>query len=126
MLQTMPPQTFAEFYQDFYPRLYRFIFSRTEVTQSDADDLAQDTLLEAWRNKERFLGESTYETWILSIAKHKIADSFRKVSTRNNKVQEVRRALTKLDTQPIPEDLLATSEMRQRVAEALRACNPVC
>jgi RNA polymerase sigma-70 factor (ECF subfamily) len=43
-----------------------------------AEDLAQDALLEAWRQLPRFRGDSTLSTWVLGIAKHKVFNHLRK------------------------------------------------
>jgi RNA polymerase sigma-70 factor (ECF subfamily) len=41
------------------------------LTQGDAalaDDLAQDTFVQAWRGLRRFRGDATFSTWLLGIA----------------------------------------------------------
>src|SRR5262245_49839097 len=43
-----------------------------------AEDLAQDALLEAWRQLPRFRGDSTLSTWVLGIAKHKVLNHLRR------------------------------------------------
>jgi RNA polymerase sigma-70 factor (ECF subfamily) len=43
-----------------------------------AEDLAQDALLEAWRQLPKFRGESTLSTWVLGIAKNKVLNHLRK------------------------------------------------
>jgi RNA polymerase sigma-70 factor, ECF subfamily len=43
-----------------------------------AEDLAQDTLLRAWEGIHRFRGESSFRTWLIAIARSRLADHFRK------------------------------------------------
>jgi RNA polymerase sigma-70 factor (ECF subfamily) len=43
-----------------------------------AEDLAQDALLEAWRQLPKFRGDSSLSTWVLGIAKHKVLNHLRK------------------------------------------------
>lgn len=43
-----------------------------------AEDLVQDTLLSAIESAERFRGDSSARTWLISILKHKIIDHVRK------------------------------------------------
>src|SRR5438477_83334 len=66
-----------ELFRELYPRLFRFIFTRTDASASDVEDIAQETLLHAWKNREQFLGQASAESWVLSIARHKIADFWR-------------------------------------------------
>jgi len=39
--------------------------------------MVQETLLAAWRGKDRFKGDSALRTWLVSILKHKIIDHIR-------------------------------------------------
>jgi len=43
-----------------------------------AEDLVQDTLLSALESADRFRGDSSPRTWLISILKHKIIDHMRK------------------------------------------------
>ncbi len=69
---------FHQQYSEIYGRTYRFVAMRVGRVE-DAEDVTAETLIAAWK------GLKTYDehraelmTWILSIAKHKIADSWRK------------------------------------------------
>src|SRR4051812_37315476 len=48
---------------------------------ADADDLAQDVFLKAWRTGARWRGDSTYRTWLLGIAWTTFLDA-RRAGTR--------------------------------------------
>ena len=56
--------------------LYRYALARTGDA-SRAEDLVQDTLLAAWKTRERFQGSSSVSTWLTGILRHKILDHFR-------------------------------------------------
>lgn len=43
-----------------------------------AEDLAQDTLLRAWEGMVRFRGDASFKTWLLAIARTRLADHYRK------------------------------------------------
>ncbi|WP_343246104.1 sigma-70 family RNA polymerase sigma factor [Streptomyces sp. SID5785] len=47
-----------------------------------ADDLAQETFLRALGSLHRFEGRSSARTWILSIARRSVVDSFRRAAAR--------------------------------------------
>jgi len=58
------------------PDLLRF--ARLQLRdESLAEDLVQETLLAAFDRPERFSGQSALKTWVFSILKNKLVDSFR-------------------------------------------------
>jgi len=103
-------------FREIYPRLFRFVFSRTNLPAGDVDDLVQETLAHGWQQRREFLEAASFETWLFSIARHKIADFWR----GRARTLDVDRALARLDEAPIPEELLKTAEMRERVDAALQ------
>jgi RNA polymerase sigma-70 factor, ECF subfamily len=57
--------------------LYRY--ARMRVGHREvAEDLVQDALLAALQSRERFQGNATVRTWLLSILRHKIVDHLRR------------------------------------------------
>lgn len=106
------------FFSEFYPRVYRFVWSRTRASHADVEEIVQDVLLHAWRDRERFRGEADPVTWILSIARHRILEARRK-EDRRERADSVVRALREADRQPIPQEILGTAETRARVWAAL-------
>jgi len=63
--------------------LYRFALSRLHDAEI-ATDMVQEALLAAWRGKDRFKGDSSLRTWLVSILKHKIIDHIRKEIRQRN------------------------------------------
>ena len=60
-----------------YPRLYRFFRSRVAAHQQ-AEDLASNTLLQAFRSIERFEWRGRpFEAWLFGIARHELASYYR-------------------------------------------------
>ena len=109
-------QEVRAFFREAYPSLLRFVFSRTEMPPQDVEDLVQETIAQAWQRRAEFLGQASLETWLFSIARHKIADYWR---ARKKVAVEVTEALARISEAPLPEELLGTVELRTRVAEAL-------
>ena len=66
--------------------LYAYALMRVREP-SQAEDLVQETLLEAFRAVENFRSESTERTWLTGIMKHKVLDHFRR-SGREKKLFE--------------------------------------
>lgn len=59
------------------PSVYRYIRSRGFDEQSAADIL-HETFLAAWRKRDGFTGSSQPLTWLIGIARHKLADETRR------------------------------------------------
>ncbi len=59
--------------------LYRYGLARVRDIEV-AEDLVQETLLAALKAKSNYAGQSTEQTWLIGILKHKIIDYFRKAS----------------------------------------------
>ena len=72
---TVDPKRWLELYGDY---LFRYALIRVR-NATLAEDLLQETLLAAFRAKDRFAGESTERSWLIGILKHKILDHFRQL-----------------------------------------------
>ena len=57
-------------------RIYRYAL-RLTGSQSTAEELSNDVLLEAWRSAHRFAGRSKLSTWLLGIARHRALNANR-------------------------------------------------
>lgn len=76
------PEQWLALYGDI---LYRYGFAR--VRDPDvAEDLVQETLLAALKARRNYAGQSSEQTWLIGILKHKIIDHFRKAA--REKTQE--------------------------------------
>ncbi|GAA3180335.1 hypothetical protein GCM10020255_074060 [Rhodococcus baikonurensis] len=62
------------------PHLYRFA-RRLVTSESDVDDIVQETCLAAWRQLPGFQRRSSIKTWLFAICSRKIADVHRKVGS---------------------------------------------
>lgn len=58
-------------------KLERFI-KRKIGDQQDVEDVVQDTMISIWDSRPNFSGKSALDTWALGIAKHEVADFYRK------------------------------------------------
>ncbi len=55
--------------QDHGPRIFRLAL-RMLGNREEAEDVQQETFLQAYRNLHKFRGESSFATWLYSIAAH--------------------------------------------------------
>ncbi len=67
------PGAWVEQHGDY---LYHFAIGQVRDPQV-AEDLVQDTFLAALKARERFAGQSSERTWLVSILRHKIMDHLR-------------------------------------------------
>ena len=68
------PSTWVDAYGD---RLFRYALSRIRDERA-AEDLIQETLLAAFRGRDRFKGESSELTWMTGILRNKIFEHLRR------------------------------------------------
>ena len=72
------PNHWTKTYAD---ELYGYAMSKTGKIEL-AEDLVQETFLAGLKSLEKFNGQSSERTWLFSILKFKIADHYRKASTK--------------------------------------------
>lgn len=66
-------------YARYQATIIRYVESRGSF---DSDDIAQQTLISAWRKAHTFQpGRVKLVTWVLSIARHKVVDAIRYASS---------------------------------------------
>ena len=71
--------SFAAWYERTLPRVYSFLASRCGGPGPLADELTQQTFVEAVRQRRSFDGRSDVITWLCGIGRHKLADHFRRL-----------------------------------------------
>ncbi len=106
------------FFRAHYPDLYRFVSARSGLPRTDVEDLTQETLVQAWRDRERFRKEASPKTWLLGIARNRIQDFLRKARVRREGDRVVQ-ALARLDSEELPGDVLESADLGARVRRAL-------
>ena len=58
------------------PTVYGFVFARVGGNEAVAEDVVQETYLEAVRSASTFRGESALTTWLCTIARRRVARHF--------------------------------------------------
>ena len=100
-------QTFDAWYARALGRVYAYVFPRCGRDQDLAEDLTQQTFIEVVRGHARFDGLSDPMTWVCSIARHKVADHFRRLDAeergRLRLVQQIGRAVPETTEVDVPE-----------------------
>jgi RNA polymerase sigma-70 factor, ECF subfamily len=65
------------FYKETQPKLKRWLLSRVE-NEADADEIVQDSYLSLLDSLPLYQGKSSLWTFLVAIAKHEVADYWRK------------------------------------------------
>ena len=60
------------------PTVYGFVFARVGGNEAAAEDLLQETLVEALRSAHTFRGDASLRTWVCSIARRRLARHYEK------------------------------------------------
>ena len=71
---------FKRFFDEHFPRLYRFADDRLKGHPDAVRDVVQATLSKTLLNLDKYRGESTLFTWMCSICRNEIYDYLRKQS----------------------------------------------
>lgn len=65
---------FRLFFQDYFPRMFRFILRRVDGDDEAARDITQTALIKGVRKLYLYRGEASLYTWFCQIARHELAD----------------------------------------------------
>ncbi len=103
----------------YFESLYRFFVTKFE---SEADDLVQATFLACVRSKEQFRAESSFRTYLFTIARHELYHQLDRFKRQNARLDYEVSSIAQLVTTPASK--LARRQEQVRLVEALR-CLPV-
>jgi len=71
---------FESFFNEYFPRLYRFALSRVDGDPELARDLAQSTLINAVRSMASYRGEASMFSWLCQICRNELSGHYRRLS----------------------------------------------
>jgi RNA polymerase sigma-70 factor, ECF subfamily len=115
---------FASLFEYFAPRIKAYMH-RSGASETNAEELAQETMLMVWRKAALFDPASTgASAWIFTIARNLRIDAHRRAS-RGGMTEAVDVALEfQVDERPQPDLQMAASQSEQRVRTALAQLSP--
>lgn len=79
---------FNSFFNNYFPRLYRFALTRMKNDEEAIKDIVQVTLTNAIRSIKTFRGEASLFTWMCQICRNEITAYFRKQDQQSIMVRE--------------------------------------
>src|SRR5947199_10184284 len=65
-----------QFVRDYYPGIYRYLLTLCE-RRDLAEDLTQETFLQAWRHLDQFQGHAPLGAWLYRIARREFLRTLR-------------------------------------------------
>jgi RNA polymerase sigma-70 factor (ECF subfamily) len=118
---------FAVFFEDCFPRLYRFALRRMDHDADAAEEVVQAALCAAISKLRTFRGEATLFTWLCTFCRHEISayyDRIRRQPPTTELVEQTAEVSAALEslwalTGNGPEDLLRRTETARLVHVAL-------
>lgn len=101
------------FFHQYSNDVYRYLMSRCK-DEVIASDVLNDVMMNVWRQSARFEGRSRISTWLISVARNKLVDYYRK---------ERRHTHDELD-ESIPDDVAVNEQEISAVqqSELLKSC----
>lgn len=72
---------FTTLFQRHYPAIHAFAY-RIALCPAEADDIAQETFVQAAQSLATFRGDASFKNWLYTIATNKSRDRFRQLTRR--------------------------------------------
>jgi RNA polymerase sigma-70 factor (ECF subfamily) len=70
-------RAFDEFFNEYYPKLYRFVKRRMPNDPAGAEDVAQGTICRALESLKSFRGEAALMTWLCTLCRRELSARWR-------------------------------------------------
>jgi RNA polymerase sigma-70 factor (ECF subfamily) len=112
---------FRRWYERHLPPVYSYLASRCLGDADLAEDLAQETFIAAIHARSLYDGRSNPVTWLCGIARHKLADHFRRMEREERR--RMRAAVRELELD-VERATWRHLEDRVLIAEAMRRLPP--
>src|SRR5688572_9102214 len=119
------PRAFEQFFNDYYPKLYRFVKRRIPQDAAAAEDIAQGTLCRALEGLRGYRGEAALFTWLCTLCRREMSarwDENRAWSAAPPLVEDdpaIRAALESLIVQTDPLRAADREQVRESILAAL-------
>lgn len=116
-------RAFSILVEQLQGRVYHFLLRHTS-DPSAAEDLAQDTFLEAFRSLERFQGASKFSTWVIGIAFNLARNHRNRSPQRRQEPLEDALMATLADDRATPHEQAAASALMRALHRGLDSLAP--
>jgi len=116
---------FDSFFDEYFPRLYRFALTRLADDIDAIQDIVQSSLMNAIKSMHQYRGEAAMFTWLCQICRNEVNAYFRKNSRRVKTVPQdddaIRPILESLEQDELeqPDKQLEGLQLRKLIQEVL-------
>lgn len=110
-------EAYAELVRRHRETIYRTIYRYTK-NHNDADDLAQETFLRAFRGLKHFKRKAGFATWLFRIAVNQSLN-FLKKRKREEKMETLREEMTGAVNTPSLDSMTGFKELKERLEAAI-------
>jgi len=121
------PEAFRSLVQTYQDRLFTFLL-RMVRHHEEAEDLAQEAFVRAWRHLASYDPRWAFRTWLFSIARHLALNALRRpratIISIDSGGDEGRSELALASPNGSPADQAAIREQKRRLARALEDLTP--
>ena len=115
-------EAFAEIVRRYEARV-RVVLLRLLDDERDVEEATQDCFVQAWRNLDRFRGESAVFTWLYRIAVNEALARLRRKRVPTTQIDESRAPLP-ADARNEPQTAVESEELEHFLARELRRLEP--
>lgn len=116
---------FTEFFDLYFPRLYRFSLSRLDGDVDLTKDLVQETMFSAIKNIKKYRGEASLMTWLCQINRNKIYAYFKKnklnQTLKIDELPEIKEIFENIETElnQRPEKVYENKQLHELISSTL-------
>jgi RNA polymerase sigma-70 factor (ECF subfamily) len=103
--------------------VYRAALAALRVPE-DAEDVAQEAFARAWSTLERFRGEASFKTWLLTIAWHRAINRRRMRMNWLRRTAPLTGSLVLVASSGAPDEDLRSGELRAQIGRAIEMLTP--
>lgn len=117
------PAAFRRWYEAMVVSVYRYLYPRCGGDVALAEDITQQTFITAMDRRATYEGRSSASTWLLTIARHKLADHYRRIQREDRR--HLRLVVREIPAAQSGTPLASSVEDRERILAALRQLAPL-
>lgn len=96
------PQAFKVLYEKYAPKLHAFS-NRFNFTHEEAEEIVQETFIRIWQNRQSIDPDKSFNTFLITIAKHLIYNQIRHNSYKVKYANEKKSGIEKITANAVTE-----------------------
>jgi RNA polymerase sigma-70 factor (ECF subfamily) len=116
------PLAFRAWYESAVAQVYAYLFPRCGGDSALAEEMTQQTFIQAIERRSTYEGRSTDITWLCAIARHKLADHYRRLNREERR--HLRLVVREIPSQAVHPGTTAVED-REVILAALRDLPPL-